>query len=380
MREHQAESFWWEEVAGPYSLVRNIVDAVSECKNVILSLPADIPWRHQMRNSVRSVLESTPGLDSLYIEILDVEDVAASATPGELILNEFALYEDRIRYRAGKESIHHYSMRKGLLNDKIVWIKGANRKDTELWIEFCRQWRPNDSNQGVFVIEDRWGIGDPTRALHTISYSECIDDNSVRLFAWSILAQNKLSKFGPVQRRYAVSLLANLCKDDVEVAVALLDNLDIQHDDPLLCIREIASSDILSRRGEPTSAHVLALAREGREDELQHRLWTAQIEVLFPIIEEERIAIIDRLEDELSALIEEKSIKQFEILVTEAHEVELGTLVYLMSSKTEKGDRKLYVSNHEIRDRIIMLWRCRNLLAHRKVCSPNLVDMLLNGI
>lgn len=379
MATRQAEYFWWNDVAGPRSLVHGIANATIECKSVLLSIPADLPWRHQMRNAVRNVIELTPGLDGLYIESVDVEEEGSQLTPGNLILKKFALYEDRIHYRSGKESVQRYAARKSLLANKLIWIKGIGPKEMSSWIDFCRQWHPRDPMQGIFVIEDRWGIGDSTGALATIDYSSCVDENSVRLFAWSVLSEQHGDGLTSRWRKYMVSLLTNLCRDDVEVASALADELDIEHDDPLVVIREVSQLPQFARRGEPESDHILALVKEHREDELRLRLWMSQIEVLFPVIEEGRVLLADELGDEIADLIEGDGIVQFGSSVERAQDIELGTLVYLMSSKDDAGDRKLYVSSKESRDRIYLLWRCRNLLAHRDVCTPDLIRELLDS-
>ena len=380
MATRQAEDFWWNDVAGPSSLVHGIVNAVIECKSALLEIPADLPWRHQMRNAVRNAMELTPGLDGLYIESFDVEDEGGQLTPGNFLLEKAVLYEDRIHYRSGKESVQQYAARKGLLANKLIWIKGTGPKETASWIDFCRQWHPHDPMQGIFVIEDRWGVGDPTGALVSVDYSACVDENSVRLFAWSMLSERGGNGLDAMWRKYMVSLLTNLCRDDVEVASALIDELDIKRDDPLGIIRTISQYPQFERRGEPGSDHVLALAKESREDELRLRLWMSQIEVLFPAIEEARVAIVDSLGGDIADLIEGDGIVQFGSPVERAQDVELGTLVYLMSAKDCDGSRKLYIDSQEDRDRIFLLWRCRNLLAHREVCPPSLIGDLFDDI
>ena len=372
------ESFWWEDVAGPRSLVSGIADAIGECKCVVLTVPSDLPWRHQMRNSVRSAIESIPGFGGLYIESIDVADEASGETPSSLILSKFALYEDRIHYRAGVETVQQYAARKGFLAKKIIWVKGANRSEVASWIEFCSQWRPKDPTQGLFVIEEHGGIGDYPRRSKLIRYSDCVDENSVRLFAWSVLTEEGDSGLTPPWRRYMVSLLTNLCRDDVEVAASLSNALDVKLADPLEVISDVSRLPLFARRGEAGSDHVLALVREGRQEELRRRVWGAQIEALFPLIEEARIALVDLLEEELGELIEEGRIVQYDGPVSEVHDIELGTLVHLMSRDAD-GNRPLYVRSQEIRSLIYLLWKCRNLLAHREVCSPEMVNNLLSS-
>lgn len=377
MSERLLQSFWWEEVAGPHRLINEVVEAMLECKSVALVIPADLPWRHQMRSSVQSTMEATPGLDSLYIETIDVEDEGGDLPPGDLLLECIALDKDRIHYRAGSETVQEYVARKDILAHKVVWVKGASPEQSEAWVDFCRRWHPSEPEQGLFVIENRDSAGDPTGTLKSIDYSAYVDENCVRLFAWSMLSDNNYSSLSTPWRTYMVSVLTNLCKGDVEVAEALAAELDIIREEPLDSVVALSCSPYFSRRGEGGSDHVLAMARDGRMGDLLLRLWTAQIEVLFPIIEEERINLVDMLSADLSALLDEEPIVQFGKVVEEVRDIELGTIVHLMS-KSPDGDRRLSIEDGEVRSRIYLLWKCRNLLAHREVCAPEQVRELLS--
>ena len=118
--------------------------------------------------------------------------------------------------------------------------------------------------------------------------------------------------------------------------------------------------------------------RNNNFSEIEHRIWTAQIQVLFPIIELERVEIICKYENAIKSVLDSENITQYGELLTDAIDVELGTLCYLMSKRNNDGLYYLYIPNETDRDRIRFLHECRNNLAHVSCCSPKQVRELLN--
>lgn len=68
------EEFWWSKITGPHLLIEEVSNALYENKIVFLQIPADLPWRHAMRNEVRSSLSSKTQDSDLLIEQIDAAD------------------------------------------------------------------------------------------------------------------------------------------------------------------------------------------------------------------------------------------------------------------------------------------------------------------
>ena len=114
--------------------------------------------------------------------------------------------------------------------------------------------------------------------------------------------------------------------------------------------------------------------------ELKHRIWASQVQVLFPVIEVERIEIIERYRDVINKALSDNYITQYGERIIDPMEVEFGSLCYMMSHRQD-GDANmymLYIPDETYRERTRFLHECRNLLAHVLVCEPEQVRRLLD--
>lgn len=134
-----------------------------------------------------------------------------------------------------------------------------------------------------------------------------------------------------------------------------------------------------NERAKADHNNVLAIALRADKGEIDRRVWKAQVEILFPILEARRLAVIARVRDQLTAVLESSDISQFGERVSEPEDVELGTLVYLMAQTNDDGERLLYIPDRELRNEIHLLRVCRNIIAHHKVCEWSQVKWLLES-
>lgn len=103
--------------------------------------------------------------------------------------------------------------------------------------------------------------------------------------------------------------------------------------------------------------HSALLVIQGKNEEIVKRIWIAQIRVLFPIIEEQRLRLLKVLRQ-----IHSRTIDSWERELEEDGELEIGILYH-----------RMIVSNFFGRDltRIAgKLKNMRNNLAHLKICGP----------
>ena len=83
-------------------------------------------------------------------------------------------------------------------------------------------------------------------------------------------------------------MAAELCDTDAEISAELLDCIDLRNHEPAEGISIIDSAGDFLRRGAGNqSKHILAYYRKENTSEIQKRIWSAQLQVLFPIIEME---------------------------------------------------------------------------------------------
>lgn len=381
MTEGDWAEFWWRRVPGPNEVLRRAGDALAEGCSVVLRLPQDLPWRHAMRDVLRESLQADGDMGAVSIDFLDVEDeVRDGYGVAQTIVDRFATPDVRVRYRPGRglSRDQEYLLRQGVLRNEVLWVKGLNDKSVEEWEEFCASWKGRTTADGLFILEDRRQAGSVPRGLETVDYSKLANGYSVQLFNGFVLASDSFPELAPTERRYVAALATSLCGHDVEVANALVLGHDLLHEDPIKAVQATAEGFSNSGRGRSDPGHIVELCRRGESDKVARRVWAAQLEVLYPMIESERLEVTDALRDQIDDVIAETGIEQFGAEVTSADDVELGTLVHLMSVDERTGERPVDVHDRGLRDRIFLLWKCRNNLAHHKCCSPEQIRQLLS--
>ncbi len=110
--------------------------------------------------------------------------------------------------------------------------------------------------------------------------------------------------------------------------------------------------------GRDEIRHSALLALNGNKDEIARKVWIAQVRVLFPIIEEQRMRLIKTLR-----AIDPAAIKAWEVEPEIAGDLEIGALSYRMS-RTRRFKQKLT-------DYAFKLRKIRNKLAHLQICVPS---------
>ncbi len=372
---------WWKDIAGPQNFVKRVSEILLENCIPLLSIPADLPWRHSMRNTVvEKLAENHPDLPP-DVFIIDAVDECPENNIGEFLLQKFANKEIASTYRprSGK-TVQAYLTMQGVLAKKIIWVKGLALEHVRAWIDFCRQFESCSLEAGIFIIESRDSVPASLPELFcTIEFVQFVTRYDVVLFNSLLMSENSLA-LTKLRQGYISVAAAHLCEFDAELSGALLQDERWFQKDPLEILKEVAEDEPFNTRGERRgNTHVLTLLRADRTKELMQRLWTAQIQILFPILELQRISIIGELYDQLKDILQNECIDQFSQRVYYPEELEFGTLTFLMSKRHDNGKRWLYVPDDRLRNIIFTLRDCRNLLAHRhQCCTPEQVDFILS--
>lgn len=372
---------WWSRITGPRIFIEQVVSSLSEGRSVALLLPDTCPWLSEMRSFTAGAIPNHYGLGRLTVDSLrtNSEDSAAKS-PFQLLLGKYALHDVALRYR---ESMNPQSflLDQHILKDRIIWLEDAPENDPHAWLCFASTWRANSPEDGLFVIEvPAHAAGALTNVaqdnLSLVDYRELVSDYSVSLFNGTLIDEIAPRDTTNLEQRYLASLLTSLCGGDVEVAEALTDDLAALRDDPIGAVMNVTKYFEGSRRAEE-EAHVLNLVRANDRESLERRVWSAQVEVLFPLIETLRLKIIEALRSSIETILDEVPVTQYGESVKDVEDVELGTLIYLMACRTEDNERLLYVPDSALREEIYLLHSCRNNLAHISVCPPDQVRQLL---
>lgn len=373
------DEFWWNSITGPHVAVTKVSEALIDDKNVVLSVPADLPWRHSMRSAIHDTFRDRLDSDDVVIELLDaVDDIPEDIEPGRFILSQFASSTISRGYREkSKNTIQEYIAAKKVLKNRVLWIKGLGGHSANQWIDFCQEYKQSSLENGLFVLEvQEQFLETDIKSLQLIEYSSLVSNYDVQLFNSFILdAQDKHSDSW---KKYIAVVAATLCETDAEISAEFLEQYDFLNQSPIDCLVSIAESQLFSRRGsDEGSTHILRYCRNGEITELEHRIWSAQVQVLFPIIELGRISIIEKWREKIQEALSFNTITQYGEVVKEAKDVELGTLCYMMKHNSSDGYFILFIPDKDARDRVVFLHSCRNKLAHASCCTSEEVRQLL---
>ena len=371
------EEFWWKHIAGPSIAVSNITLALLDNKNIVLQIPSDLPWKQVMRSIVDADYREKNS--AAVVQFLDVaEDNPEGIEPGKLILQRFASPQVAQSYREKSAiTIQNYIMQKGVLQNSVLWIKGVTSETASQWISFCKVYHSKNISDGLLILElcGQYSVP-PMHHLKAISLFNYVSNYDLQLFNRVIVSDRKISD---VWKNYISTVCALICGTDAEISTLLLDTVDFQKDDLILKVKEIAELEIYQKRGEEHKEYILNLARNNQINLIEHLIWEAQVQVLFPIIELERVTILYALRKVIQNILDTKPIQQYGVTLKDAIDVELGTLCYMMTQRTNDGSYLLYIPDENVRQRIHFLHTCRNLLAHASPCSPSQVKELLNN-
>ena len=366
--------FWWNNVTGASMVVSRVIDALHENSIAILSVPDDLPWRYQMRSAIENNIRKSASSENIFVQTIDNADECSDQDPGKFLLERFCKSRKiRMGYREGaSKTIQQYLISNGVLHDSIIWVKGFQPEQIDKWIKFCKNYKSKGIAEGMFLLEikDCPQTSD-TKSFAMVKFDELVSDYDVQLLNSFIL--DRAQHYSTYWKRYISTLAACLCKNDAEISAELLDVMDFMEEHPFTGLKRIVDSDYyLSRGRDPLSKHVLSLFRNNQYGALEKRIWSAQLQVLFPLIELERIDFINTYSAEIQNALDQEELRQNNDVLTRPADVEIGTLHYLIKS------HRIYLPSADHRHRIEKLRQFRNTIAHMGCLTPEEIGDLLS--
>lgn len=378
---------WWDEITGPASLVREIANNLQNANSVLLYVPDDLPWRKQMRSSVERVLrESDPDLLVDYVDCKTdyVLDAKGDINISEFLLNRYAYPDIKSGYRVSSRiSIQKYILEKKVLQNRIIWVKGMTRQHIQSWLVFCKDYKSKSRYDGLFVIESYGELltHSAVSCMKTLFYRDFVTYYDALLFNNMLLSSTHQSL---EWMQYISTVASLLCKRDVELSESLIERSDFTKVSPIESLQSIAEDSYYENRFEAEhldTQHPFALIRAGKSDEMQHMVWQAQLQVMFPLVESERITFIEKyytnIKEALAAEYFDYNkyanfyITQFGERVDDPYDVDIGT-IYRMNHLRKASDISLYMlflPNEDDRQRLELLHDMRNSIAHVEACT-----------
>lgn len=374
MYKRSNKDFWWNDITGAKNLVDKVIDAMLEKKHIALHIPSDIPWRDAMRACVQKRIKSDSHLyNNVIVEIIDITDeYNYEQSPGVFLLQRFAKSSIINGYRENaRVTVQKYISKNNVLKNRIIWLKGMDDETTDIWVDFCKEFKQDDDATFILEIKNNSSLKE-YELFKDVYFNNTVFPYDVYLFN-SILLSDRHS-YTDIWKNYISTVAVNLCDVDVELSCYFINNTNFREEDCIESLKNISLLPEFMRRGaDDNPKHILAICRKNLDDELHKKLWTAQLKVLFPIIEMERMKIIENNLMALQEILDKYSIKQYEEVLSNPYEIELGTLKYIYEKKIYNGCDKIEYK------KINFLRECRNKLAHISYCNYEDVRKLLDA-
>ena len=313
--------------------------------------------------------------DTLAAELgnaFQIGNLSATASPLEDLCRQYA--DDRSQIQSISDLCEDLGFR-----GRLICLDNINEHNWPEWKAFLDRYAQTSRSlhvlgRSLFLVmltgcpPAELPTSDVALGAHT--WDGVLDDVDLLLFASERLRQRSMDN---LLRSLLATVIARVAAWDFDTANALLGENDRTIMNPTELLRSIGRDNGWStdtpldwRLGTESGsgiAHPARAALEEPPNEINKRMWSAQLSVLLPWIETRRHELV------AANLYEVKrQMAQIGKDLTDPHDLELGELSMMFSQPS--ADRRL-------RRRIRSLRDVRNRLAHRRHLSPDGVFNLL---
>lgn len=363
MRE---ENYWWQ-VPGPAAFFQEVWSALQNGNNVLLAFPAHAP--DGLRDLVEYRVKQDP--DGRVFEVLEcIREVTEQALPSLTVYTELA---PRVRPE-GLENLVKLA-KEPLLERRLIWVETSSNTWAS-WAMFIQEYAAacsttEPSERPIFCVSgpcdcDPAGLPPGDTALEVISWHRRVSRLDILIFSDHLLRRSdgKL-----LERELRCEAIVELAGPDPELATWLAEADVPGILEPFECLKEFGKQrgwstealEVLGYRWHQGTEehydgmnfqHSAALAIDSRFDQLNRRLWRAQMRTLFLHVEERRLGLARQLRRHLHVpyIIDRDTINDIE-------ELEISHIVAQLRGK--KVPSSLLQELEGLRD-------IRNNLAHLK--------------
>lgn len=376
MNEAERQEFWWSTVTGPHAVVLDASAALRDGWAVALQGGSDAAWGTDLRHAIERTFKENMSTEEVLMHVVDGDSCTTAAEIGRMLLDVFAPPQQRIGYRSrAKTSVQEYLVRNSTLKGRLLWVQVRRDEARTAWQTFVRSYPGQGISDGLFVLElGSDAVCEEGQKLKKIDLMDRVGISDLKLLNTFVLS-NRFGYSAP-WREYASSVAASVCYPDAAMSAELVETADLRSS----TVFEVLS--VLDGRHADEAfpdGHALSLLRSGDPDEIEHRIWRAQIQTLFPLIEMERVDIIDSWRPNIERALREVNLEQFGVPIERPEDLELGVLWFCITHLKPDGEYILYLPVRDVRERIHFLQRCRNKLAHLNPLDMDELVVLLDG-
>jgi hypothetical protein len=349
----------WTELPGPKAFLSMVEQDLRDSKSVLAVVPScfDEQWIGTIRQ----------GTDQLF------EWQEISETVSEF-LRDVSGRSDGLPLADARELIEQGVGGRGFV------LRNPTSEEWTAWAGFLREFSElnrnlEDFDKGVFLVATEGNEiqmpNEPNLSSRRIDHYLRREDSLIHAF--QIVDEDPK---GELWRSIRVHVASELAVWDFQLCETLCDLPALQLMDPHACLMDYADRRGWGRLGPESSEkelrhegllfslagkefhHSAWLAARGKRQELEKRIWTAQVRVLFPIIEEQRMSLLTELRK-----IHSGTIDSWQRDLGEDDELEIGLIHHRMLVSKAFTPRLNSLAGR--------LRNIRNKLAHLSICEPS---------
>lgn len=365
---------WWQ-LPGPQRFVSQITRALREGKNVIITVPEHSP--SGLSYAIHETLSDGAGWFWHTLNIVDVKQ----EMPAEILCSRFvpAISPDAILNA-------HTLSKEESFTGKIIWLAGMTPNAWPAWKEFiadyahaCRARSLLDRTLFCIPLIGELALNPPIVDDICLSHHRwhgVVDSLDMLLFTSSLFQCRQM----PIlQKRLAIAVVTSLALWDPVVSERL-GNEDIERIlHPLPLLQEIAKerrwppeklapSSRLWHKGIAETIdgnrkiHSAALAWDDSAREIAQRIWSAEVGVMLPFVEEKRQEILAQF----AGILRVPITTRFGEIINDLRDLEIGHI------ETQLANNGAIV-DYTFLQLIRRLREIRNALAHLEPLSLELI-------
>ncbi len=359
-------SFWWQ-LPGPSRFVRRVVGDLRVGKNVVCCLPEHAPDR--LAEAVRAALGDSEVWSWDRIDL----SMSCPAQPIEWLFSRFVVDNTSVDVYTASTLAQSPTFA-----GRCIWIEGLRVEHWPAWKGFLQDYEHACRDQPLLertlfcvAVTNDLAI-DPPRAEIALAihhWREVLDGLDMLLWVSSIVSGRGLTD---LQKRVAIASIANLGLWDPLLCEALAGQSLADLFAPVPVLQEFAQArgwvdlspaeftwcrGMVDRVDGQEKVHSAVLSLHDPGKELQRRLWIAQVAVMFPVVEEARQVLLDRLAPYLKVPFHTDYG-----VINDPRDLEIGH-IHNQICRNPKID-------NGIKQRVRQLKHIRDSLAHIKLLTP----------
>jgi uncharacterized protein YbaR (Trm112 family) len=329
------------------------------------------------------------GLTVRTIDAAD-EDTDLSLSPGSFLLEKEAAPAVANKYRGSSEqTLVEYLMDKGLLENKVIWVKGLTDKHIERWLNFVQAFNnARDPEKGVFVIEvvNKKSERVLSPSVVWMDLDEQVSQFDTHSFCSIIVSSVGKAKTGQWGEYLAV-LATALFGRDVESAEYFLNFINTNND-PYSALDGLWQSEFANspRGSEPGMdqfvSHPFYLLRTQNKEEIERRIWSEKLKLYFPIISEIQSILVTKYKEKLNDII--FKLKDTDPIIDSAgnevqsfKDIDINMMDFI-NKRYGYGESRMIAIDQGTAKTISLLHKLRNDLAHMDICTPQEMEDLFS--